>query len=127
MDIEVKNSGGTVVATGDLEVDTSTNPPTAQFTPDDGTETDCTNVVWNTGANGNVGFHFRVSGQANGDFPCGPNGNAHTYLFSGNQNANGNSPSGTVNFPSAGIAGDDNDTWQAGATEDEPYAREAAG
>jgi hypothetical protein len=122
MDITVKN-GSVEVATGDLEVDTSVNPATATFTPTDGTETDCTGVVWNAGANGNVGFNFQVSGEANGDFPCGPNGGAYTYRFTGRQNANGSSPSGNVNFPSAGITGDDNDTWQAGASEDEPYAQ----
>ena len=121
MDITVKN-GNDVVATGDLEVETGP-PVTGTFTPTDGTETACTGVVWNTGPNGLVGFNFQVSGEANGDFPCGKNGNAYTYRFTGNQNANGSSPSGRVNFPSAKIEGDDNDTWQAGATEDEPYAQ----
>jgi hypothetical protein len=123
MDITVKNSSGEEVASGELEVDTSTRPTTATFTPTDGTETDCSGVNWNTGPNGNVSFNFQVSGEDNGDFPCGANGNAYTYQFTGHQNANGSSPSGTVNFPSAGITGDDNDTWQAGASEDESYAQ----
>lgn len=121
MEITIKN-GAVEVATGDLEV-TAGNPPTATFTPTDGTEANCTGVVWNAGPNGIVGFSFQVSDQANGDFPCGANGNAYTYRFTGNQNANGSNPSGNVNFPSAGIEGDDNDTWQAGAAEDEPYAQ----
>src|SRR6266571_5073990 len=112
MDITVKHDN-VEVAGGSLEVDTSVNPVTATFTPDDGEESDC---------NGVVRFDFAVSNEANGDFPSGKNGGTHTYQFRGNQNANGNSPSGTVNFPHAGIEDDDNDTWQAGASEDEPYA-----
>jgi len=121
MDITVKHDG-VEVASGSLEVDTSVNPVTATFTPDDGEEGDCTGVVWNDTPNGVVRFNFAVTSEANGDFPCGANGGTHNYRFQGNQNANGNSPNGTVNFPSAGIEGDDNDTWQAGASEDEPYA-----
>lgn len=133
MDITVKN-GDTVVATGTLEVDTSVNPVTATFQPDDGTEEDCTGVVWSTSPNGNVGFDFKVTGAANGDFPCGKNGGSYTYRFTGNQNANGDAPNGTVNFPGAGIEDDDNDTWQAGASageefddsSEEPYASSQA-
>ncbi len=124
MEITIKN-GNVEVASGELEV-ISGQPATASFTPDGGTQSNCTAVVWNVGANGTVGFHFQVTGQANGDFPCGPNGTNFTYRFTGNQNANGSAPSGQVNFPSAGIQGDDNDTWQGGASEDaeddEPYA-----
>jgi len=121
MDITVKHDN-VEVASGTLEVDTSVNPTSATFTPDDGEESACGGVVWNETANGAVRFNFSVSNEANGDFPCGANGATYVYRFQGNQDANGHSPSGTVNFPHAGIEDDDNDTWQAGASEDEPYA-----
>jgi hypothetical protein len=123
MNIIVKDNG-TEVASGTLVVDTSTNPPSATFTPDDGTETACTSVTWSGNDGATIRFNFKVSDQANGDFPLGPNGASHTYNFNGIQTANG-LPSGNVNWPNAeaGITEDDNATWQAEATEDEPYAR----
>jgi len=123
MIITVKN--GTVeVATGDLEV-YPVKPVSATFTPTDGNQTDCSGVIWNLRPNGSVGFDFAVTHEANGDFPCGRNGSTYVYRFTGHMNANGWSPSGQVNFPGAGIEGDDNDTWQAGASEDQSFEDES--
>ncbi len=123
MDIIVKDADGSEIASGTLVVDTSVSPNTATLTPEDGTATACTGVVWTSNPNGAVGFTFQVSGQANGDFPLGANGNAFTYRFTGVQNANG-LPNGNVNWPAhPGITADDNATWQGEATEDEPFAR----
>ncbi|HUE83939.1 MAG TPA: hypothetical protein VMM84_17685 [Pyrinomonadaceae bacterium] len=122
MEIVVKKDGSEI-ANGTLDVDTSVNPVTATFTPDGGTQTDCTGVAWSTSTGGAVRFSFRVSGAANGDFPLGPNGNPFTYSFTGVQNANG-LPSGTADWPSgASPQGDDDVTWQGEATDAEPFKR----
>lgn len=115
MRITVKDGSGNTIAAGTLVVNTSVNPTTATFTPDNGTLVNCNGVVWTSNANGAVRFNFQVSGQANGNFPLGPNGNSHIYNFTGTQNSNG-FPNGSVNFPPASAAGDESDTWQATAT-----------
>lgn len=125
MDIVVKE-GTTELASGDLEVDTSTTPPTGTFTPDGGYEVTAHVSSWSASPNGAANWSFQVSGTANGDFPLGKNGTPFTYAFTGNQNANGTNPSGRVTWPS-GIEAGDNTTWQGEATEggdeDEGYSR----
>jgi len=123
MNIIVKQ-GDTEIASGTLEVDTSTNPPTGTFTPDDGTEVDAQVSAWSTSAGGSTNWNFRVSGSANGDFPLGPNGTPFTYVFTGNENSSGTNPSGNVTWPNTGITAGDPVTWQGEATEggDEPYS-----
>jgi hypothetical protein len=121
MEITVTSPEGEELANGTLAVDTSVNPNTATFTPDGGTETNCTGVVWTSNANGAVGFTFQVGSEGNGDFPAGP-GPSYSYRFNGTQQANGN-PKGNVNWPTAspGPAADEDVTWQAGST-GEPFA-----
>jgi hypothetical protein len=120
MDIVIKD-GGVELASGALAVDTSGPSTTATFTPEGGTLINCTGVVWTSTPNGAVGFGFQISGQANGDFPTGPNG-PFNYRFTGVQNSNG-LPNGTVTWPNHGPAGDPEPTWQGEATEEEPYVR----
>ena len=123
-------SGNNPVTSGSLAV-TLAKITTAIFTPTGGTWVQCGGVVWDVGPNGHVNFFFKVHGQANGGFPLGPGGRDYTYTFTGQQNANGSSPSGTVNFPSATAAKkahtgsdiDQTDTWQAGAGEEVPHAK----
>jgi hypothetical protein len=122
MDIVVKRDG-IEIASGTLTVDTSTNPPTGTFTPDGGTLVSCNVSAWSSSAGGSTNWNFRVSGEANGDFPLGNNGNPFTYTFTGNENASGTNPSGTVNWPGSGTPDDETVTWQGEATEDETYAR----
>lgn len=113
-------SGGE--ATGQLDVDLSTNPNSGTFTPTGGTETDVTPVTWASSPNGAVGFNFSVGTSANGDFPPGSGPN-YTYRFTGNQNGQGDDPSGHVNWPtSSSPTADPEVTWQSGSTAGEPRA-----
>ena len=125
MDITV-TQGTTELASGDLEVDTSTTPPTGTFTPTNGTEVTAHVSSWSASPNGAANWSFHVSGSANGGFPLGPNGNPFTYSFTGNQNAQGSNPSGNVTWPPS-IAAGDPVVWQGEATEggdeDEGYSR----
>ncbi|HEV8134477.1 MAG TPA: hypothetical protein VGP85_07370 [Pyrinomonadaceae bacterium] len=125
MDITV-TQGSTELASGDLEVDTSTTPPTGTFTPTDGYEVTAQVSSWSASPNGAANWSFQVSGSANGDFPLGPNGNPFRYNFTGNQNAQGSNPSGNVTWP-PGIEAGDPVVWQGEATEggdeDEGYSR----
>jgi hypothetical protein len=126
MDITVTQSN-TELASGDLEVDTSTNPPTGTFTPDGGTEVTAHVSSWSSGPNGPANWSFQVSGSANGGFPLGKNGTPFTYSFTGNQNAQGSNPSGRVTWPDSSIEAGDPVVWQgeatAGGDEDEEYSR----
>lgn len=113
LEITVTNAGEEL-ASGILDIDTSVNPNTATFTPDDGTEENCTGVVYPNSGNGAIGFNFQVSGAANGDFPLGPNGNPFTYRFTGTLNDNSNA-NGNVNWPPRPEE-DEIVTWQGGTT-----------
>jgi hypothetical protein len=130
MDITV-TQGTTELASGDLEVDTSTTPPTGTFTPDGGYEVTAHVSSWSASPNGAANWSFQVKDSVNGDFPLGPNGNPFTYSFTGNQNAQGSNPSGNVTWPTSGITAGDPVVWQGEATEggdededeDEGYSR----
>jgi len=125
MDITV-TQGSTELASGDLEVDTSTTPPTGTFTPEGGNEVTAHVSSWSASPNGAANWSFQVKDSANGGFPLGPNGNPFTYSFTGNQNAQGSNPSGNVTWPPSIEAGDPV-VWQGEATEggdeDEGYSR----
>ena len=130
-DIEV-NIGPSETASGTLSVtvttDTSKNPPTTitgTFTPAGGSAVTCTIPTWNTTGNGAVVWSFDLT-AANGDFPIKANGGHFTYHFTGTENASGNDPSGTVNWPNPNLEADFEETvtWQSEATmpEDESQA-----
>jgi len=116
LNILVRNRQGEKIAGGMLNV------PDQTFTPDGGELAFCTGFHWPTTAGDPVRFIFQVTDRPNGPFPLGKDGRPHNYNFVGVQDHNG-FPHGEVNFPGQGTGDDDNDTWQAGASADEPYAR----
>ena len=124
MEITVTRDG-IEIASGDLEVDTSTRPPTGTFTPEGGFEVPAQMSSWSAGPNGPANWNFQVSMVANGDFPLGPLETPFTYVFTGHQSPNG--PSGEVTWPTDNIDAGDPVIWQGEATvggdEDEGYSR----
>lgn len=101
----------------------------AGFTPSGGSWAPANISNWSTQPGGATDWNFQVSGEPNGGFPPGPNGNPFTYNFTGHENPNGTNPSGRVTWPPHLEAGE-NTTWQGEATagDDEPYSRtQAAG
>jgi hypothetical protein len=125
MEIVVTRDGHEI-ASGLLFVDTSTTPPTGNFTPNGKGASQVPAQVnsWSSSPKGATNWNFQVSDRANGDFPLGPLGTPFTYAFTGHENDQGTNPHGHVTWPKASITGGDTVEWQGGATqgEDESYA-----
>jgi len=129
MDINIQvKQGGQVIASGTLAVDTSVNPQTATFTPTGGTAVTCTNVLWSSVGKAVVHFTFTLT-SANGQFPVPSNPSTFTYSFTGIENDAGTQATGHVPWPQnhPSVEGDDDATWQGGATvEPQAYGQGAS-